>query len=102
MKAYNVNSKLNLRAEAGKYQVEDEEVLKNIAWEKGVQGPFKVGENQVIVVVKEVLAPTTKTLKEARGLVTAEFQQFLEQEWIKELRSKYKYKADDTLLSKIK
>jgi peptidyl-prolyl cis-trans isomerase SurA len=102
VKAYNVNSKLNLRAEAGKYQVEDEEVLKNIAWEKGVQGPFKVGENQVIVVVKEVLAPTTKTLKEARGLVTAEFQQFLEQEWIKELRSKYKYKADDTLLSKIK
>jgi len=102
VKAYNVNSKLNLRAEAGKYQVEDEEVLKNVAWEKGVQGPFKVGENQVIVVVKEVLAPTTKTLKEARGLVTAEFQQYLEQEWIKELRSKYKYKADDTLLSKIK
>jgi peptidyl-prolyl cis-trans isomerase SurA len=102
VKAYNVNSKLNLRAEAGKYQMEDEEVLKNVAWEKGVQGPFKVGENQVIVVVKEVLAPTTKTLKEARGLVTAEYQQYLEQEWIKELRSKYKYKADDTLLSKIK
>jgi peptidyl-prolyl cis-trans isomerase SurA len=102
VKTYNVNSKLNLRAEAGKYQMEDEEVLKNVAWEKGVQGPFKVGENQVIVVVKEVLAPTTKTLKEARGLVTAEYQQYLEQEWIKELRSKYKYKADDTLLSKIK
>jgi peptidyl-prolyl cis-trans isomerase SurA len=102
VKAYNVNSKLNLRAEAGKYQMEDEEVLKNVAWEKGVQGPFKVGENQVIVVVKEVLAPTTKTLKEARGLVTAEYQQYLEQEWIKELRYKYKYKADDTLLSKIK
>ncbi len=102
VKAYNVNSKLNLRAEVGKYQMEDEEVLKNVAWEKGVQGPFKVGENQVIVVVKEVLAPTTKTLKEARGLVTAEYQQYLEQEWIKELRSKYKYKADDTLLSKIK
>jgi peptidyl-prolyl cis-trans isomerase SurA len=102
VKTYNVNSKLNLRAEAGKYQMEDEEVLKNVAWEKGIQGPFKVGENQVIVVVKEVLAPTTKTLKEARGLVTAEYQQYLEQEWIKELRSKYKYKADDTLLSKIK
>lgn len=102
VKAYNVNSKLNLRAEAGKYQVEDEEVMKSVAWEKGVQGPFKIGENQVIVVVKEVLAPTTKTLKEARGLVTAEFQQYLEQEWIKELRSKYKYKADDTLLIRIK
>lgn len=102
VKAYNANSKLNLRAEGGKYQAADEDVLKNVAWEKGVQGPFKDGQNQVIVVVKEVLAPVAKTLKEARGLVTAEYQTYLEQAWIKELRSKYSYKADESLLSRIK
>lgn len=102
VKRYNANSKLNLRAEAGKYQLEDEELLKNVPWEKGVHGPFKKGDNQVIVVVKDVLAAAPKTLKESRGLVTADYQQHLEQAWIKELRSKYSYKADESLLSRIK
>lgn len=102
VKRYNANSKLNLRAEAGKYQLEDEELLKNVPWEKGVHGPFKKGDNQMIVVVKDVLAAAPKTLKESRGLVTADYQQHLEQAWIKELRSKYSYKADESLLSRIK
>lgn len=102
VKTYNANSKLNLRAEANKYQAEDEELLKNVPWEKGVHGPYKNGENQVIVVVKDVLAPAPKTLKEARGLVTADYQQYLEQQWIKELRGKYSFKADESLLSRIK
>lgn len=102
VKRYNANSKLNLRAEAGKYQPEDEELLKNVPWEKGVHGPIKKGDNQVIVVVKDVLAPAPKTLKEARGLVTADYQQYLEQAWISELRGKYSFKADESLLSRIK
>jgi len=102
VKRYNANSKLNLRAEAGKYQQDDEELLKNVPWEKGVHGPFKKGDNQVVVVVKDVLATAPKTLKEARGLVTADYQQHLEQAWIKELRSKYSFKADESLLSRIK
>lgn len=101
VKRYNANSKLNLRAEAGKYQAEDEEILRSVPWEKGVHGPFKKGDNNVIVVVKDVLAPAPKTLKEARGLVTAEYQQHLEQEWIKELRSKYSFSANESLLSRI-
>lgn len=102
VKKYNESSKLNLRAEAGKYQQEDDEVLKSVPWEKGVHGPYKEGDNQVIVVVKDVLEPAPKTLKEARGLVTAEYQQHLEQTWIKELRGKYSFKADESLLSRIK
>lgn len=102
VKKYNATSKLNLRAEAGKFQVEEDDVLKNVPWEKGVHGPYKKGGNQVIVVVKDVLAPAPKSLKEARGLVTADYQQHLEQEWIKELRRKYTFKADESLLSRIK
>ncbi|MGB1318504.1 MAG: hypothetical protein ACPG5W_09870, partial [Flavobacteriales bacterium] len=62
----------------------------------------KDGGNQVYVLVKKVLQPTQKTLKEARGLVTADYQNHLEKEWIKELRGKYKYSANEELLKKIK
>ena len=102
LKQFNANSQLNLRIEQGLYEANDEEVLENVTWEKGVYGPFKDGQNQVLVLVNEVLNPTPKTLKEARGLVTAEYQNFLEKEWIAELRSKYKFTANRELLKQIK
>ena len=84
------------------YEANDEKILDNVKWEKGLYGPFKDGGNQVFVLVKKVLEPTAKTLKESRGLVTADYQNYLESEWIKELRSKYKYSANEELLKKIK
>jgi peptidyl-prolyl cis-trans isomerase SurA len=102
LKQFNANSKLNLRIEQGLYQENDEEILKNVKWEKGVYGPLKDGQNQVLVVVNKMLEPTPKTLKEARGLTTAEYQNFLEKEWIAQLRSKYKFTANRELLKQIK
>ena len=99
---FNANSALNLRVEADKYEKDEEEILKTVAWEKGLQGPFKDGDNQVFVLVNDVLKPAPRTLKEARGLVTAEYQNHLEKEWIKELRGKYKFTANEDLLKLIK
>jgi len=102
VKQFNANSKLNLRVEKGLFEADDEEILENVKWEKGVYGPLKNGENKVLVLVKDVLAPTAKSLKEARGLVTADYQNFLEKEWIAELRGKYKFTANRDLLKQIK
>lgn len=102
LKDFNANSKLNLRLERGKYQANDEEILEKITWKKGVYGPLQDGQNQVLVLVNEVLPPTPKTLKEARGLVTAAYQNFLEEEWIAELRNKYKFEVNRELLKQIK
>jgi len=102
LKEFNSDSKLNLRIEEDQYEADDEKILEKVEWKKGVYGPYKDGENQILVLVKDVLAPASKTLKEARGLVTAEYQNHLEKEWIKELRGKYKFKANRELLSKIK
>ncbi|MCF8276010.1 MAG: peptidylprolyl isomerase [Flavobacteriales bacterium] len=102
LKEFNANSQLNLRVDQGMYEANDEKLLENVTWEKGVFGPFKDGENQVLILVKAVSAPTPKTLKEARGLVTAEYQNYLEKEWINELRGKYKFSANRDLLLQIK
>ncbi|MCF8465419.1 MAG: peptidyl-prolyl cis-trans isomerase [Flavobacteriales bacterium] len=102
LQEFNANSQLNLRVEQGNYEENDEEILKNAKWEKGLYGPFKDGQNQVLILVNSVLEPTAKSLKEARGLVTADYQNFLEKEWIAELRGKYKYTANRELLKQIK
>ncbi len=102
LKEFNADSKLNLRIEQDEYERNDEKFIDELDWKKGVYGPFEDGQNQVLVLVKEVLPPGPKSLKEARGLVTAEYQNHLEKEWIAELRNKYKYEANRDLLKQIK
>lgn len=54
--------------------------------------------------VKEILPGQRKTMKEARGYIIADYQDELEQSWIKELKDTYKIKVDqkvfDSLIKK--
>lgn len=55
-----------------------------------------------IIYVKDKIAPEPKKLNEARGLVTADYQTFLEKKWIEELRNKYKVSVNKEILSTVK
>lgn len=53
--------------------------------------------------VAGIVQPEPKTLKEAKGLVTSDYQTYLEKEWIKELRAKYPVTVnEDTVKSLFK
>jgi peptidyl-prolyl cis-trans isomerase SurA len=54
------------------------------------------------VILKEVRSPEPKKLMEARGQITSDYQNYLEQEWIKELKQKYPVEVNRSLLSSIK
>jgi peptidyl-prolyl cis-trans isomerase SurA len=81
-------------------------------WEKGsspvidfyVWGKEKPADlnEQLTFIHGEKLAPAFKTLEEARGLYISDYQDYLEKEWIKELRNKYKVEIDKKLLKTIK
>jgi peptidyl-prolyl cis-trans isomerase SurA len=47
------------------------------------------------------IPPSQKLLNEARGLYISEYQNYLEKNWIKELRSKYKVKINKKLVKSI-
>lgn len=94
----------------------------SIQYVKVEKGLFVKGENKVIdkevFKSKENLAPsneypfvfiTGKMLKktpenytDVRGLVTADYQEYLEKEWIKTLRAKYKVIVDQNILKTVK
>lgn len=44
--------------------------------------------------VKEVMPPRNKNLNEARGYIIADYQDFLEKQWVEELRKEYTVKVD--------
>jgi peptidyl-prolyl cis-trans isomerase SurA len=93
--------------------------IQHVKVEKGlwVQGDNKVVDNQIFktkdivepakdypysFVVGKMLQNKPEDYIDVRGLVTADYQEFLEQEWIKALRAKYPVKVDDAILKTVK
>jgi len=87
---------------------------KTVIVEKGVnalvdQTPAVLNQNSVyrennvinVVWIRAFRDPEPKPLREVKGLVTAEYQNYLEQEWVKQLRSKYTWKIDENVLKSI-
>jgi peptidyl-prolyl cis-trans isomerase SurA len=48
--------------------------------------------------VERLVSPTPKALNECRGPVIADYQDYLEQEWVKELRAKYKVEINTQVI----
>jgi peptidyl-prolyl cis-trans isomerase SurA len=55
----------------------------------------------LVVVVDRILPKTPKTLAESRGAVTADYQTYLENEWLAYLKNKYKVKVNEDVLNTI-
>jgi peptidyl-prolyl cis-trans isomerase SurA len=53
------------------------------------------------IKVEKIIPKTTKSLKEARGYAVAEYQEFLEKQWIEELAKKYKLVVNKDVLKSI-
>jgi peptidyl-prolyl cis-trans isomerase SurA len=55
-----------------------------------------------IYKVAKIMQPSPKKLDEARGIITSDYQTYLEKEWLKSLRSKYKVEVDQSVVNTIK
>jgi peptidyl-prolyl cis-trans isomerase SurA len=56
----------------------------------------------LILIKGEKLKPTIKSFSEAKGNVISDYQEYLEKEWIKNLRDKYNIRIHNKVLSTIK
>ncbi len=72
---------------------------KDKLWDKkGVVDITNDKDSYKFYVVQGVVAPEPKALKEARGMVTSDYQSYLEKEWIKTLRGKYPVTVNDEVI----
>jgi peptidyl-prolyl cis-trans isomerase SurA len=98
----NKDTQLNIQIEEGVFAKEDRDILENVAWKKGLSMNIPYNGQFVIANVKDVIASTPKKFSECRGLVTSEYQNYLEEQWIKELRAKYSTSVNKQVLHSIK
>ena len=93
-------------------KIENAITINEGAWEKGANqvvdyyvwnGPKPENFDDELTFIRgEKIPPSTKSLNEARGLYVSDYQKFLEENWIKDLRKKYKTKVNRKLLKTVK
>lgn len=102
LEQYNTDSLVVLTTDRRKYARGENEMIDALEWKPGLY-PEVVEDNKITFVrINKLIGPEQKKLDEARGLITADYQNYLEQQWIAELRAKYPYKVYTEVLSTIK
>ncbi len=84
----------------GRYEKGDSAVTGRITWKKGSQIVSDQGKK--LVYVNSILPPMPKSLDEIRGQAIADYQNFLDQQWIAELRAKYPVTINQEVLKNVR
>jgi len=87
----------------GDYTIVDEanEELNFFATE-ALKTPLFFEKDSKLVYVSKIIPKTNKKLDEAKGQITADYQDYLEQEWVKVLRKKYPVTINQDVWEKVK
>ena len=102
-KLVNKSSQLNLQTESGLFVKGDNETVDAYPWVKGITADAPRNDGSIVFVDFEaVREPEPKTLSEARGLITADYQNYLEQLWIKDLKAKYSVEVNKEVFKTVK
>jgi peptidyl-prolyl cis-trans isomerase SurA len=84
------------------YQKDNKVFPKDFKFQKGISNVIDDKGQFMIIEIKETLPAGPKELDETRGRAISDFQDYIEQEWIKDLRSKYPVKINKKSLKKLK
>jgi len=86
-----------------KFSKGDNDIIDKIEWIEGTSPIIHEPEKDFsFAIIRSIVDPEPKSLSEARGIITADYQNFLEQEWLKQLRKKYTVNVNQDVLSQIK
>ncbi len=91
-----------LSIETRKFAKGQDQIIDSLKWEKSISNIIESDDKFIIVQIKDMVKPEPKTLQESRGLVIADYQEYLEEKWIQELRKKYTIEINQEVLASIK
>jgi len=92
------SSALDVKVESGLKERADVPVLEKVKWEKGISDVVNDNEQLKVVHIKEIRSAEPKDFDEARGIITAAYQNALEEAWVKELREEHEINLNKEVL----
>ena len=98
---YNQESALNLQVTEQLFERGDNQLIDSIQWERGIY-ELNLNDSYTIILINEILDQQPKKLKDVKGLVISDYQNYLEKNWIENLRKEYSIEINSVTLDKIK
>ncbi len=101
MARVNKSSQLNLQVKSGKFSKGENEAVDKVNHKVGMSPNINLNNQVVFVNIKKLIPAAPKQLDEAKGLITADYQNQLEKEWIESLRAKYPVEINQEVVDSI-
>jgi peptidyl-prolyl cis-trans isomerase SurA len=106
--ATKVSEKINttelniLTATTSSYEKGQSKDVDALKWKKGSVGENIIkGDKVTFLKVEKVVKPQPKSFKDARGYIIADYQEFLEKEWLKELKKEYPLQVNEDVFKSL-
>lgn len=85
----NKTSSLTMDVNSDVFAKGDNQFVDSVVWKKGVSEILIDKPNYKLVYITNVIEPEAKKLNEAKGLITSDYQDYLENLWLSSLKNKF-------------
>ena len=98
----NTKDAVEIMLNEGIYEEGNDVLPKNVKPTLGVTDPIQKDKYYFVSKVIKVIPAGPKTLEEARGKVINDYQQYLEENWVSDLKKEFTIKVDQQVFEKVK
>lgn len=93
---------VNLMTNSGVFEEGNEALPKTLEMKEGISEIIKEGDYYFVVKVNKIIPAQPKTLEECKGKVINDYQQYLEENWVSELKKEFKVEVNQSVFEKVK
>jgi peptidyl-prolyl cis-trans isomerase SurA len=93
---------VNIMSKVGVFEEGNEALPKNLQFQTGISEILKDGEYYFVTKVNATLPAGPKELDQCRGKAINDYQQYLEENWVKDLKNEFKVEVNQTVFESIK
>ncbi len=93
---------VNIMSKVGVFEEGNEALPKNLQFQTGISEILKDGEYYFVTKVNETLPAGPKELDQCRGKAINDYQQYLEENWVKDLKNEFEVEVNQTVFENIK
>jgi peptidyl-prolyl cis-trans isomerase SurA len=98
----NLDKKVEIMENQGVFEEGNEVLPKNVKFTVGVSDIEKKGDYFFVTRVNKVLPASEKTLEECKGKAINDYQQYLEENWVSDLKKEFTINVNKSVFEKVK